>query len=224
MPLVPPLVKADNIGKSYDGQQALKGISFELYPGDILGLLGPNGAGKTTLLRILATLAKPDEGTALIDGSPLDEVDQIRRKIGYLPDFIGTYDELTVDEYMEFFARAYLVAPERRESAKQEALESTGLSELKGKPVTALSRGETQRLALARLLMHDPAVLLLDEPVSGLNFQEQARLGEILKELQRKGKAIIVSSSVLEELKDFCNKLAVLDQGALIASGSGVGA
>ncbi|MFA5507555.1 MAG: ATP-binding cassette domain-containing protein, partial [Vulcanimicrobiota bacterium] len=92
---MPPLVKADNIGKNYDGQQALKGISFELYPGDILGLLGPNGAGKTTLLRILATLVKPDEGTALINGSPLDEVDQIRRKIGYLPDFIGTYDELT---------------------------------------------------------------------------------------------------------------------------------
>jgi len=221
---VPPLVKADNIGKNYDGQQALKGISFELYPGDILGLLGPNGAGKTTLLRILATLVKPDEGTALINGGPLDEVDQIRRKIGYLPDFIGTYDELTVDEYMEFFARAYLVPPERRESAKLEALEGTGLTELKEKPVTALSRGETQRLALARLLMHDPAILLLDEPVSGLDFQEQARLGEILKELQRKGKAIIVSSPVLEELKDFCNKLAVLDQGALVACGSGVGA
>jgi ABC-2 type transport system ATP-binding protein len=215
-----PLLKVTDLQKSYDGQPALKGISFELYPGDIMGFLGPNGAGKTTALRILATIIKPSGGSAEIDGKSLDDVDHARKKMGYMPDFIGSYDELTVDEYMEFFARAYLVPQDMREFAKNEALSTTGLEELKDKPVTGLSRGQTQRLALARLLMHDPQILLLDEPAAGLDPRARVQLRDILKELQRKGKAIIVSSHVLEDLTDLSNKIAVLDQGVLLAFGS----
>lgn len=215
-----PLLKVENLQKSYDGHHALKGISFELYPGDIMGFLGPNGAGKTTTLRILATIIKPSGGKAQIDGHPLEDVEHTRKKMGYMPDFIGSYDELTVDEYMEFFARAYLVPPDMREFAKNEALSTTGLDELKDKPVTGLSRGQTQRLALARLLMHDPPVLLLDEPAAGLDPRARVHLRDILKELQRKGKAIIVSSHVLEDLTDLSNKIAVIDQGVLLAFGN----
>ena len=214
-----PLLKVQDIHKSYDGQEALKGISFELFGGEIMGFLGPNGAGKTTLLRILATIIKPTSGTALIDGKSIEDVDHARRRLGYMPDFIGTYDELTVDEYMEFFARAYLVPADMREFSKSEALGTTGLIELKDKPVTGLSRGQTQRLALARLLMHDPPILLLDEPAAGLDPRARVQLRDILKELQRKGKAIIVSSHVLEDLTDLSNKIAVIDQGVLLAFG-----
>lgn len=215
-----PLLQVQNIHKAYDGQEALKGVSFELYGGDIMGFLGPNGAGKTTLLRILATVIKPTSGSAMIDGKPLSDVDHARGKLGYMPDFIGSYDELTVDEYMEFFARAYLVPADMREYSKKEALGTTGLEELKDKPVSGLSRGQTQRLALARLLMHDPPVLLLDEPAAGLDPRARVQLRDILKELQRRGKAIIVSSHVLEDLTDLSNKIAVIDQGVLLAFGS----
>ena len=215
-----PLLKVSGLQKSYDGHQALKGLSFELYPGDILGFLGPNGAGKTTALRILATILKPSGGSAEIDGRSIEEVDYARKKIGYMPDFIGSYDELSVDEYLEFFARAYLVPADMREFAKDEALSTTGLDELKDKPVTGLSRGQTQRLALARLLMHDPQILLLDEPAAGLDPRARVQLRDILKELQRKGKAIVVSSHVLEDLTELSNKIAVIDQGVLLAFGS----
>jgi ABC-2 type transport system ATP-binding protein len=214
-----PLLKVTDLQKSYEGHAALEGISFKLYPGDILGLLGPNGAGKTTILRILATVIKPSSGSAEIDGKPLDDVDHARKKIGYMPDFIGSYDELKVSEYMEFFARANLVASDKRELTMNEALSTTGLKELKDRPVAGLSQDQTQRLALARLLMHDPALLLLDEPVAGLDPPARVHLKDILKELQTKGKAIIVSSNVLDDLTDLCNKIAVLDQGVLLGCG-----
>lgn len=213
------ILKVENLRKSYEKQVALCGLSFALYPGDILGFLGPNGAGKTTALRILATIIKPDSGSAEIEGYDLNKVDEVRRRMGYMPDFIGTYEDLTVDEYMEFFARAYLVPTELREFAKQEALSTTELTELTSRPVRGLSRGQTQRLALARLLMHDPKLLLLDEPAAGLDPRARVQLRDILRELQRKGKAIIVSSHVLEDLADLSNKIAVLDQGTLLAFG-----
>ena len=215
-----PILKVENLHKSYGSFEALKGLSFELFPGDILGFLGPNGAGKTTALRILATIVKPNEGRAEVCGHSLSDVEQVRRKMGYMPDFIGSYDELTVDEYMEFFARAYLVPQDLRNYAKEEALSTTGLKESADRPVRGLSRGQTQRLALARLLMHDPPVLLLDEPAAGLDPRARVHLRDILKELQRKGKAIIVSSHVLEDLADLSNKIAVIDQGQLLAFGA----
>lgn len=214
-----PTVLVQELRKDYGGFQALRGISFELYPGDILGFLGPNGSGKTTALRILATVLKPTSGTAMVCGYPVHEVEEVRMKIGYMPDFIGSYDELTVDEYMEFFARAYLVPADQRAYAKQEALASTGLTELVPRPVRGLSRGQSQRLALARLLMHDPPVLFLDEPAAGLDPRARVELRDILKELQKRQKTIIISSHVLEDLADVSNKIAVIEQGKLLAFG-----
>lgn len=208
-----------DLRKSYDQHLALAGLTFDLFPGDILGFLGPNGAGKTTALRILATILKPDRGTATIAGHPLTDVDQVRTKIGYMPDFIGTYDDLHVFEYMEFFARAYRVKPEVREFAINEALATTDLTEFKKRPVDGLSRGQKQRLALARLLMHDPPVLLLDEPAAGLDPRARVKLREILRGLQQKKKAIIVSSHVLEDLSEMSNKIAVIDRGELLVFG-----
>lgn len=214
-----PLLRLEDLRKSYDGHEALKGLTFELFAGDILGFLGPNGAGKTTALRILATIIKPTSGRASVCGHSIEEVETVRTKLGYMPDFIGTYDDLSVNDYMEFFARAYLVPKDLREFAKKEALSTTGLTELKDKPVRGLSRGQTQRLALARLLMHDPPVLLLDEPASGLDPRARVQLRDILKELQSKGKAIVLSSHVLEDLTDLSTKIAVIDQGQLLAFG-----
>ncbi len=214
-----PLIRLESLRKVYGSHVALEGLTFDLFPGDILGFLGPNGAGKTTALRILATILKPDQGTAKLDGHPLNEVDKVRKSIGYMPDFIGTYDDLHVFEYMEFFARAYAVAPDVREFAISEALTTTDLIDLKMKPVDGLSRGQKQRLALARLLMHDPPVLLLDEPAAGLDPRARVQLRDILRSLGKKGKAIIVSSHVLEDLADLSNKIAVIDRGQLLAFG-----
>lgn len=216
------LLSVVNLCKAYAGHVALENLSFELYPGDILGFLGPNGAGKTTCLRILATILKPDSGTAVLAGHPLGDLEKVRRKIGYMPDFIGTYDDLYVFEYLEFFARAYDVKAELRAYAIEEALKTTGLEELRNRPVDGLSRGQKQRLALARLLMHDPPILLLDEPAAGLDPRARVELRDILRSLRNKGKAIIVSSHVLEDLTDISNKVAVLDQGHLLAFGTTV--
>lgn len=214
-----PTVLVEDLRKEYGGFRALRGISFELYPGDILGFLGPNGSGKTTALRILSTVLKPTSGTATVCDYSIEEVEEVRMKIGYMPDFIGSYDELTVDEYMEFFARAYLVPADQRAYAKQEALAATGLTELVPRPVRGLSRGQSQRLALARLLMHDPPVLFLDEPAAGLDPRARVELRDILKELQKRQKTIIISSHVLEDLADVSNKIAVIEQGKLLAFG-----
>jgi ABC-2 type transport system ATP-binding protein len=214
------LLKVVGLRKTYGTHVALDNISFELNPGDILGFLGPNGAGKTTCLRILATILKADSGSATIAGHGINEIELVRRQIGYMPDFIGTYDDLHVFEYLEFFARAYAVKADLREFAIAEALTTTGLSELRTKPVDGLSRGQKQRLALARLLMHDPPVLLLDEPAAGLDPRARVELRDILRNLQKKGKAIIVSSHVLEDLTDLANKVAVIDNGRLLAFGA----
>lgn len=214
-----PLVLVQGLRKTYGPHVALESLSFELYPGDLLGFLGPNGAGKTTCLRILATVIKPDAGQATLAGFPLSQVEKVRSQIGYMPDFIGTYDDLLVSEYMEFFARAYAVRADLRAYAIEESLRVTRLVDLRDRPVDGLSRGQKQRLALARLLMHDPPVLLLDEPAAGLDPRARVEFRDILKELQRKGKAIIVSSHVLEDLTDLSNKIAILDQGRLLTFG-----
>lgn len=214
-----PLLKVSGLRKTYGSQIALDNISFELLPGDIMGFLGPNGAGKTTCLRILATIIKPDSGEATVAGTSIKEVEKVRHKLGYMPDFIGTYDDLHVFEYLEFFARAYAVKADLRQFAIDEALSTTGLSDLRQRPVDGLSRGQKQRLALARLLMHDPPVLLLDEPAAGLDPRARVELRDILRGLRQKGKAIIVSSHVLEDLADLATKVGVIDQGRMLAFG-----
>ncbi len=202
--------------KAYNKQLAVNEMTFQLYPGDIVGFLGPNGAGKTTTIRMLATVLAPDGGTAYVGGHSLKEVEEIRARVGYMPDFLGVYDDLLVREYLEFFARAYKINPTHREFVIREALETTRLTSLADNPVDGLSRGQKQRLGLARLLMHDPVLLLLDEPAAGLDPRARVDLRDILRSLQQRGKAMIVSSHILSDLSDFCNKVAIVVNGKLI--------
>ena len=202
--------------KVYGAKVAVSEMFMRLMPGDILGFLGPNGAGKTTTLRMLATVLAPDAGTAYVAGHSLKEVDQIRSRVGYMPDFLGVYEDLLVNEYLEFFARAYKVSPTHRDFVIKEALETTHLSDLAKNPVEGLSRGQKQRLGLARLLMHDPALLLLDEPAAGLDPKARVDLRDILRGLQNRGKAMIVSSHILSDVADFCNKVAIMSQGKIL--------
>jgi len=202
--------------KSYNKQLAVNEMTFQLYPGDILGFLGPNGAGKTTTIRMLATVLAPDAGKAYVSGHSLEAVEEIRARVGYMPDFLGVYDDLLVREYLEFFARAYKINPTHRDYVIREALEITRLTSLADNPVDGLSRGQKQRLGLARLLMHDPVLLLLDEPAAGLDPRARVDLRDILRSLQQRGKAMIVSSHILSDLSDFCNKVGIVVNGKLI--------
>lgn len=202
--------------KRYGDVLAVNQLTFSLFPGDILGFLGPNGAGKTTTLRMLATVLMPEGGDAFVAGHSIKQVQEVRARVGYMPDFLGVYDDLLVKEYLEFFARAYKISALQREYVIKEALETTRLTHLQENLVDGLSRGQKQRLGLARLLMHDPALFLLDEPAAGLDPRARVELRDILKGLQQRGKAMIVSSHILSDLADFCNKVAILVSGNLL--------
>lgn len=208
-----PLVRAVGLTKSFLGTLALSDFSLTLYPGEILGLVGPNGAGKTTLLRILATLTQPDSGEATICGYSLGEVKKIRGLIGFMPDVLGVYDDMLVLEYLEFFARACGLPEEVRPFAIEETLKVIGLAHVAEQPVDGLSRGMKQRLALGRSILHNPKLLLLDEPASGLDPLARLELREILRRLQNQGATVVISSHVLEDLADMCDRIAVVSKG-----------
>ncbi|HXE72231.1 MAG TPA: ABC transporter ATP-binding protein [Candidatus Nitrosotenuis sp.] len=216
---VRPVLEVRGLTKRYGKVVAVDELSFQLYPGDIFGFLGPNGAGKTTTLRMLATVLAPDGGDARIDGYSLRQVAEVRARVGFMPDFLGVYDDLLVREYLEFFARAYKVPSHHREYVIDEALATTRLTHLADKPVEGLSRGQKQRLGLARLLMHDPILFLLDEPAAGLDPRARVELADILKGLQKRGKTLVVSSHILSDLADFCNKVGILARGRLVRFG-----
>lgn len=216
---VEPVLDVRGLTKRYGATLAVNELSLKLYPGDIFGFLGPNGAGKTTTLRMLATVLTPDAGDATVAGFSLKQVADVRARVGFMPDFLGVYDDLLVREYLEFFARAYKVAAHHREYVINEALDTTRLTRLADNPVEGLSRGQKQRLGLARLLMHDPALFLLDEPAAGLDPRARVELADILKGLQKKGKTLIVSSHILSDLADFCNKVGILAKGKLLLFG-----
>jgi ABC-2 type transport system ATP-binding protein len=212
------MLEVKNLRKTYGDFTAVQGISFSLKPGDIFGFIGSNGAGKTTTIRMLATLLEPTSGTATLNG--VDVVDQpmeIRRMIGYMPDFFGLYDDVKVWEYLDFFASIYGVS--QRDKVIDEVLELTDLTIKKDAFVQSLSRGMQQRLCLARCLVHDPKLLLLDEPASGLDPRARAELKELIAELGRMGKIIIISSHILPELSDFCNSVGIIERGNLLAFG-----
>ena len=214
------MLEVKNLRKIYAGLTAVKGISFNLQPGDIFGFIGSNGAGKTTTIRMIATLLEPTSGTATLDG--FDVVDQpmeVRRRIGYMPDFFGLYDDVKVWEYLDFFASIYQVPARERPGVIDNVLELTDLTVKKGAFVQSLSRGMQQRLCLARCLVHDPRLLLLDEPASGLDPRARAELKELIAELGRMGKIVIVSSHILPELADFCNCVGIIERGELLAFG-----
>jgi ABC-2 type transport system ATP-binding protein len=215
-----PVVETRGLVKRYDGQLAVAGIDLLVGPGEIYGLLGPNGAGKTTTMRILATLLAPTAGEALVCGIPVTaEPIEVRRRIGYMPDFYGVYDDLRVWEYLDFFARCYGVPGARRATMIGELLEIVGLADKRQAYVETLSRGMRQRLCLAHTLVHDPALLILDEPASGLDPRARVEMREIFRELRAMGKTILVSSHILPELGEMCTGVAIIDRGRLLRSG-----
>jgi ABC-2 type transport system ATP-binding protein len=214
------MIETRDLTKTYGDLYALNRLTLKLEKGDVYGFIGPNGAGKTTTMRILATLLNPSWGEASVCGySIYNGAKDIRRVIGYMPDFFGVYDDMKVIEYLEFFAAAYRIkGPERRKKCDQ-VLELVDLGYKRDALVTSLSRGMTQRLGLARVLLHEPLVLLLDEPASGLDPRARIEMRGLLKELRKMGKTILVSSHILPELADICNKIGIIEKGKLLFDG-----
>jgi ABC-2 type transport system ATP-binding protein len=214
------MIETRDLTKMYGDLYALNRLTLKLEKGDVYGFIGPNGAGKTTTMRILATLLNPTWGEATVCGySIYNGAKEIRRLIGYMPDFFGVYDDMKVIEYLEFFAAAYRIkGPERRKKCDQ-VLDLVDLGYKRDALVTSLSRGMTQRLGLARVLLHEPQVLLLDEPASGLDPRARIEMRGLLKELRNMGKTILVSSHILPELADICNKIGIIERGRLLFDG-----
>ncbi|HXN00357.1 MAG TPA: ABC transporter ATP-binding protein [Candidatus Dormibacteraeota bacterium] len=214
------MITVDGLTKTYGNRTALDHVSFEVPKGEIFGFVGPNGAGKTTTLRILAALLEPTSGRALVDGADvIEHPDKVHERLGYMPDFFGVYDQLTASEYLDFYAACYRQPKARRKKVADDLLELVGLSDRRDQAVDTLSRGLKQRLCLARALVHDPAVLLLDEPASGLDPRARVEMREILKELQTMGKTIVISSHILPELTELCTMIGIIDQGRMRATG-----
>ena len=214
------IVRTEGLVKRYDGTLAVAGIDLLVEQGEIFGLVGPNGAGKTTTLRILATLLMPSAGTAEIAGlSVTRNPDQVRRVLGFMPDSFGVYDDMKVWEYLDFFARCYGIGPADRRRMINDLLELVDLGGKRDNYVQTLSRGMQQRLCLAHALVHDPQVLLLDEPASGLDPRARVELRELLRELRSLGKTILISSHILPELEELCTSVAIVDRGQVLAQG-----
>jgi ABC-2 type transport system ATP-binding protein len=216
-----PMVDIRNLWIKYGSFIAVRGISFKIPRGEVFGFIGPNGAGKSSTIRVLATLQQPNAGYALVGGVEVrQDPMKIRRKIGYMPDSFGLYEGLTVREYLHFFAAAYDTAEERRDRLVDDVLALTDLRFKLDSQVDGLSRGMKQRLGLARVLLHDPELLLLDEPASGLDPRARIEVREILKELSRMGKTILISSHILHELSQLCTRIGILEAGTLLTEGS----
>ena len=214
------MIRVERLTKIYGRRRALDAVSFEVPKGEIFGFVGPNGAGKTTTLRILSALLEPDDGRAFVDGADVTaHPDKVHERLGYMPDFFGVYDQLTASEYLDFYAACYRQPKARRKKIVSDLLELVGLSDRHDQSVDTLSRGMKQRLCLARALVHDPAVLLLDEPASGLDPRARVEMREILKELQRMGKTIVISSHILPELTELCSMVGIIDQGRMRITG-----
>jgi ABC-2 type transport system ATP-binding protein len=217
---VSEIVRTEGLVKRYDGTLAVAGIDLSVEQGEIFGLVGPNGAGKTTTLRILATLLMPSAGSAEIAGlSVTRNPDQVRRVLGFMPDSFGVYDDMKVWEYLDFFARCYGIGPADRRRMIADLLELVDLGGKRDDYVQTLSRGMQQRLCLAHALVHDPQVLLLDEPASGLDPRARVELRELLRELRSLGKTILISSHILPELEELCTSVAIVDRGQVLAQG-----
>src|SRR6476660_9248350 len=215
-----PAVHTSGLTRMYGNIAALYDLSLTANRGDLFGFIGSNGAGKTTTLRILATFLAPSAGSAIVLGHDVvRDADAVRHVIGYMPDFFGVYKDMEVTEYLDFFGACYKIPTAQREKTVNDVLELVGLSEKKGALIGALSRGMQQRLGLARVLIHDPQLLLLDEPASGLDPRARIEMMAVLQELQRMGKTIIISSHILSELQTLCNRVAIIEKGKLIYSG-----
>ncbi len=215
------IIQTINLTKRYGQLVALNNLHLNIEEGECFGYIGPNGAGKTTTIRILATLLQPTWGEARVCGHVVGyESRKIRPLIGYVPDFFGAYEDMVVQEYLEFFASAYDITGRQRDQIVGDVLELTDLAYKHDALVDSLSRGMKQRLSIARVLLHDPKILLLDEPASGLDPRARIEIRELLKELHRMGKTILISSHILPELADLCTSIGILEQGELIYQGS----
>ena len=210
------MIKTSNLTKKYGDLFAIQAIELDLAAGDLFGFIGPNGAGKTTTMKILATLLSPTYGEAYVCGHSIyRDPKEIRRLVGYMPDFFGVYDDMKVIEYLEFFAAAYRINGTKRRQVCNEKLDLVDLDFKRDAYANTLSRGQTQRLGLARVLLHEPQVLLLDEPLSGLDPRARIEMRAVLRRLGQAGKTIMVSSHILPELADMCNKVGIIDRGVM---------
>jgi ABC-2 type transport system ATP-binding protein len=215
-----PIVRAEGLVKRYDGTLAVAGLDLNVDEGEIFGLVGPNGAGKTTILRILATLLAPTNGEAEICGlSVRRNPAGVRHVIGFMPDVFGVYDDMKVWEYLDFFGRCYGIPAARRRQMIGDLLDLVDLADKRDAYVQGLSRGMQQRLCLAHTLVHDPQVLLLDEPASGLDPRARVELRELIRELRSLGKTVVISSHILPELEELCTSVAIVDRGQVLAQG-----
>ncbi len=215
------MLEVDKLTKFYGDFAAIEEITFAVPEGSIFGFVGPNGAGKSTTIKILATLMAPSSGTARLDGIDVTRNPRaVRGLLGYMPDFFGVYDDLKVTEYLDFYGASYGLSAARRRAVIPDLLELVDLSQKADSYVDNLSRGMKQRLCLARCLVHDPKILLLDEPASGLDPRARVEMRELLRELQRMGKTILISSHILPELAELCQYVGIIERGRLVASGS----
>ncbi|WP_203332476.1 ABC transporter ATP-binding protein [Planococcus beigongshangi] len=215
------MIEIKGLTKKYGSFYALKGLDLTIEDGTVFGFVGANGAGKSTTFSILATLLQPTAGEAWINGISISQNPQeVRRQIGYMPDFFGVYDQLKTEEYLDFYGASYGLDAKQREALIPKLLELVNLSHKRQDYVDLLSRGMKQRLCLARALIHDPNILILDEPASGLDPRARVEMREILKELKAMGKTILISSHILPELAEMCDSIGVIDSGELIAHGS----
>ncbi|HLL53293.1 MAG TPA: ABC transporter ATP-binding protein [Myxococcaceae bacterium] len=215
------LLEVKDLARSFGSLRAVDNVSFTLEAGKILGFIGPNGAGKSTTLRMLATLDTPTAGEIRLDGvSVVEAPDKARPLIGYMPDRYGTYDDMTVFEFLDFFARAYGLKGQARKKRVESVMDFTGLTSMATRLTPQLSKGMKQRVALGRTLLHDPKLLLLDEPADGLDPRARIELRELLRALAAQGKAVLISSHILTELSEICDSCAIIEQGRLLVTGS----
>jgi ABC-2 type transport system ATP-binding protein len=215
------VVDVKNLWVRYGNLVAVRGINLTIPQGEVFGFIGPNGAGKSSTIKVLATLLRDFVGRVRVNGlDVLTRPQQVRERIGYVPDFFGVYEDLTVEEYLQFFAAAYRIERSRRKSIIGDVLDLTDLRHKLDAPVDGLSRGMKQRLSLARVLLHDPDLLLLDEPASGLDPRARIEMRELLKALKDMGKTILISSHILHELAQLCTRIGIIEAGKLVAEGS----
>jgi ABC-2 type transport system ATP-binding protein len=215
------VVSIDNLWVRYGKVRAVRGISLKIPKGEVFGFIGPNGAGKSSTIKVLATLLRGFGGRVKVNGIDVARnPSAVREHIGYMPDFFGVYEDLTVREYLHFFAAAYRIKRNDRRAIVTDVLQLTDLENKIDAPVDALSRGMKQRLALARVLVHDPDLLLLDEPASGLDPRARIEVRELLKALKEMGKTILISSHILHELSQLCTRIGIIEAGEMVAEGS----
>ncbi len=216
-----PMIELRRLFRIFGDTRAVDDVSFEVNAGQVFGYIGPNGAGKTTSMRILATLDLPTFGDAFVDGfSVINDPDRVRRRLGFMPDDFGTYPYVNCAEYLDFYARAYGLVGRERHRALRHVMGFTGLDRMAEKPIRGLSKGMKQRLCLGRSMIHDPSVLILDEPAAGLDPRARIELRVMIRELAAGGKTVLVSSHILTELAEICDQIGIIEQGRLLATGS----